>query len=190
MTVFPFPPEAKAPFSVVGFDWTDGRPEGELFVLPHGAKPPVPGAPFWSPEGGADGAGALRDAAGAEAAQPVWLDCFCPRGTVKDRLTQAAAQFGPRLWLHLAPVSLLFTLPCPDGHGQSVSRAEREAILSEHPSYFCPEFLCQCCHWAEGARLHVLLYDTEESLGKKLALAEAVGIGYVFGHLDADSCKS
>ena len=36
MTVFPFPPDADAPFSVVGFDWADGEPAGELFVLPRG----------------------------------------------------------------------------------------------------------------------------------------------------------
>ena len=39
MTVFPFPPDfpgLSAPFSVVGFDWDTGAPDGELLILPRG----------------------------------------------------------------------------------------------------------------------------------------------------------
>ena len=39
MTVFPFPPDfpgLSVPFSVVGFDWDSGAPDGELLVLPLG----------------------------------------------------------------------------------------------------------------------------------------------------------
>ena len=185
MTVFPFPPDADAPFSVVGFDWADGEPAGELFVLPRGMRSPVAGAPVWSPEGGAAGTGALCDAETAGAEQPVWMDCFCPHGTIRDRLTHAAQQYGARLWLHLTPIAQLYALPCPDGRGRTASRAEQERALAEHPSCFCPEFLCQCCHWAKGGQIFVLLYDTGETIGMKLALADTLGVKYVFGELES-----
>ena len=161
MTVFPFPPDfpgLSVPFSVVGFDWDSGAPDGELLVLPRGC-----GAPAF------DG--------------PVWMDAFCPRGTLRSRLTAAVAAFGERLWLHLAPMSTLYTLPCPDGAGTPVSDAERAALLAAHPGYFCPEFVCQCAHWPDSDIIRVLLYDTDETLAMQLALAAACGVPQVFGPL-------
>ena len=41
MTVFPFPPDfpgLSVPFSVVGFDWDSGAPDGELLILPSGCE--------------------------------------------------------------------------------------------------------------------------------------------------------
>ena len=43
MTVFPFPPDfpgLSVPFSVVGFDWDSGAPDGELLILPSGCEAP------------------------------------------------------------------------------------------------------------------------------------------------------
>ena len=186
MTVFPFPPDfpgLSAPFSVVGFDWDTGAPDGELLVLPSGCEAPPFDGPIFAPDAAFNGEQLLRLADTAPERGPVWLDAFCPRGTLRARLTAAVAAFGERLWLHLAPISTLYTLPCPDGVGTPVSEAERTALLAAHPGHFCPEFVCQCAHWPDGDTVRVLLYDTGETLAMQLALAAACGVSQVFGQL-------
>ena len=186
MTVFPFPPDfpgLSAPFSVVGFDWDSGAPDGELLVLPRGCGAPAFDGPVFTPDAAFDDDRLLRPADAAPEHGPVWMEAFCPRGTLRSRLTSAVAAFGERLWLHLAPMSTLYTLPCPDGAGTPVSDAERAALLAAHPSCFCPEFVCQCAHWPDSDIIRVLLYDTDETLAMQLALAAACGVPRVFGQL-------
>ena len=188
MTVFPFPPDfpgLSAPFSVVGFDWDTGAPDGELLVLPRGCEAPAFDGPIFSPDAAPDDDRLLRPMAAAPERGPVRMDAFCPRGTLRARLTAAVSAFGDRLWLHLTPRSLLYTLPCPDGVGTPVPEAERTALLRAHPSDFCPEFVCQCAHWPDGNTIRVLLYDTGETLAMQLALAAACGVPQVFGPLSA-----
>ena len=186
MTVFPFPPDfpgLSVPFSVVGFDWDSGAPDGELLVLPRGCGAPAFDGPVFTPDAAFDDDRLLRPADAAPEHGPVWMDVSCPRGTLRARLTAAVAAFGERLWLHLAPMSTLYTLPCPDGAGTPVSDAERAALLAAHPSCFCPEFVCQCAHWPDSDIIRVLLYDTDETLAMQLALAAACGVPQVFGPL-------
>ena len=52
MTVFPFPPDfpgLSVPFSVVGFDWDSGAPDGELLVLPRGCEALAFDGPVFAP---------------------------------------------------------------------------------------------------------------------------------------------
>ena len=186
MTVFPFPPDPadpRAPFSVVGFDWETGAPGGELLVLPSGGDLPSFEGPIFAPEAVCADARLLRPTDGAPPGGAVWMDAFSPRGTLRARLTSAVAAFGPRLWVHIEPLSQLFTLPCPDGVGTPISSAERRALLSAHPGHFCPELVCRCAHWPDGDRIRVLLYDTDDTLAMKLALASACGVCRAFGRL-------
>ena len=186
MTVFPPDfPGLSAPFSVVGFDRDSGAPDGELLVLPSGCEAPPFGGPVFAPNTVLDREQLLRPADAAPERGPVWLDAFCPRGTLRSRLTAAVSAFGERLWLHLAPRSLLYTLPCPDGVGTPISAAERAALLAAHAGHFCPEFVCQCAHWPDAETVRVLLYDTDETLAMQLALAAACGVPQVFGPLTA-----
>lgn len=182
MTVFPFPAdraENSEAFSVVGFDWEHGTPEGELLVLPEGAAAPPFSGPIWSPVPQPLRPGLLCPAAAAPAGQPVWLPCSAS-GRLSDDLRQAAAVFGARLWLYLEPQAALYRPPC-SGSGQALSAAELAGLCAAHASFFSPELLCRCCHWAEGSRLSVLLFDTEQTLSMKLSLAASLGIPYVFG---------
>ena len=166
MTVFPFPPDfpgLSVPFSVVGFDWDSGAPDGELLILPSGCEAPPFGGPVFAPDVTSDDDRLLRPADAAPEQGPVWMEAFCPHGTLRSRLTAAVAAFGERLWLHLAPMSTLYTLPCPDG----------------------AEFVRQCAHWPDGGTVRVLLYGTDETLAMQLALAAACGVPQVFGPLTA-----
>ena len=57
MTVFPFPPDfpgLSVPFSVVGFDWDSGAPDGELLVLPRGCGAPAFDGPVFTPDAAFD----------------------------------------------------------------------------------------------------------------------------------------
>ena len=189
MTVFPFPADAaeiSAPFSVVGFDWERGTPEGELLVVPEGADAPPFDGPVWSPAAARDWPGLLRPAGAAPAGSPVWLSCACTAGTLEHRLREAAAAFGARLWLRLEPQSALYHPPCPAEAGRPVTAAELAAVRAAHPDFDCPEFVCRCCHWDDGGRLSVLLFDTEETIGKKLDLTASLDIPYVFGPFPLD----
>ena len=63
MTVFPFPPDfpgLSMPFSVVGFDWDNGAPDGELLVLPRGCGVPAFGGPVFTPDAAFDDDRLLR----------------------------------------------------------------------------------------------------------------------------------
>ena len=57
MTVFPFPPDfpgLSVPFSVVGFDWDSGAPDGELLVLPRGCEALAFDGPVFAPDAAFD----------------------------------------------------------------------------------------------------------------------------------------
>ena len=87
MTVFPFPPDfpgLSVPFSVVGFDWDSGAPDGELLVLPRGCEALAFDGPVFAPDAAFDDDRLLRPADAAPEHGPVWMDAFCPRGTLRS----------------------------------------------------------------------------------------------------------
>ena len=72
MTVFPFPPDfpgLSVPFSVVGFDWDSGAPDGELLILPSGCEAPPFGGPVFAPDVASDDDRLLRPADAAPSGQ-------------------------------------------------------------------------------------------------------------------------
>ena len=96
MTVFPFPPDfpgLSVPFSVVGFDWDSGAPDGELLVLPRGCGAPAFDGPVFTPDAAFDDDRLLRPADAAPEHDPVWMDASCPRGTLRARLRGAVVFF-------------------------------------------------------------------------------------------------
>ena len=184
MTVFPFPPDfpkISAPFSIVGFDWKTGSPEGELLITPDGSVPSGFRGPVWSSVPCPDRPGLLYPPEAAPEARPVAFPSFVPPHSLRAHWSAAKMRFGSRLWLQLMPLSHLFVLPCPDGAGTPVPPQELARICSVHPSYFCPEFVCQCAHWPDDGQICVLLFDTDETISMKLSLAAALGIPSVFG---------
>lgn len=186
MIVFHFPPAANAEtaaFSVVGQAYPSGSAEGELLLIPPGAPDSVPDCfrgcvfyldstrvfhlPFCArtllPEALATGA----------PGNPVYVSSRLSGGTLRARLSSAHEHFGDRLWLVIAPLSHFFALPCPSGDGVPVPET---ALCAPGESFFSGALCCHCrpALW-RGAR-GLYLFDTEQSIREKLALAGQCGI--------------
>ena len=183
MTVFDFPPQALTEtgcFSVLSRDGAE-----ELLIIPPRALPDAavsqavwvyfhaPGAPLERlpitprtlvPEGLAE----------RFAENPIMISSQLCGGTLKERLQDAFARFGARVWLLCDPLCALLPLPCPDAREERLSQAEMQAFFAEHSALYTPEFCCEYAVDTERSRLY--LRDTPQTIAQKLALADSVGI--------------
>ena len=85
-------------------------------------------------------------------------------GDLKSRFREAAERGPNRCWLLLEPMSMAFSLPCPDGQGQPVEPPEAKGFYSEALG-------CRYVH-SPG---QVILFDTDETLAQKRQWAMAAG---------------
>ena len=95
-------------------------------------------------------------------------------GTLTERLRAARERCG-EVWLDLERTRRLFPLPCPDGNGSPLSPGELEQLLSQGDAPFFSEAL-QCRVSVLSSPVRFLLYDDGETLWRKAALAERLGI--------------
>lgn len=97
-------------------------------------------------------------------------------GSLRQRLQDAAACYDGRCWLLVEPIQARFPLPCPSGVGAPLDEPP------DLPGFFSREFCCQYAHFCEDDQGYFLLWDTEETVEKKLALAKENGfLGYARG---------
>lgn len=100
-------------------------------------------------------------------------------GTLRLRLTGALERYGPeRVTLAVEGMCHDFPLPCPDGTGQQLT-AQQLAQLRErhHPAiHFSEEFCCCSFTYAEEVSSHLVLFDTRDTILRKLRLAKALGV--------------
>ena len=185
MTVFDFPPQALAEtgcFSVLSRDGAE-----ELLIIPpralpdtgvsqaawvyfHAPRMPLERLPI-TPR-------TLVPEYLAErfAENPVMISSQLCGGTLKQRLVDALARFGARVWLLCEPLCARLPLPCPDAREEHITQAEMLAFLAEHPALYTPEF---CCEYAVDTERSLLyLRDTPQTISQKLALADSVGISH------------
>ncbi len=88
-------------------------------------------------------------------------------GDLRQRLEEAASR---RCFLVREPMSMTFPLPCPDGIGTPMVGIPKSA------GFYSRALGCRYTHEPEK----VWLYDTEETMQKKIQLAKAVGFqGYL-----------
>ena len=86
--------------------------------------------------------------------------------------------------VHLAPIRMLFPVPCPSGVGTPLDETAADALTARHPSHFSPELVCRYCFFRdEDGDAHVFLYDTEETCREKLNLLRRLGVRRVFGEI-------
>lgn len=95
-------------------------------------------------------------------------------GTLEQRLEEAALEAPGRCWLRLEPVRMRFPLPCPTGCGQTLPQQALNARLAGKHSFFSGDLCCWYAYDLEGGA-SMLLYDTEETLNRKLDMARAAG---------------
>ena len=169
MILYPFPPGSALKCGIAGFDEEKREPAAELYLLAPGAVPPADfggGYLFCEAPG-------CRD---TRLLQPVQTAAGDLRGLLPV--------WGDRLWVYLAPIRMLFPVPCPSGVGTPLDETAADALTARHPSHFSPELVCRYCFFRdEDGDAHVFLYDTEETCREKLNLLRRLGVRRVFGEI-------
>lgn len=81
--------------------------------------------------------------------------------------------------MRLSPVYMDVPLPCPGGTGRFLSPQEAQS-LPEFRQLRCSDALCTGYFtYLRDAALHLVLYDTRETLERKLGCCRRVGVPYV-----------
>jgi hypothetical protein len=97
-------------------------------------------------------------------------DCAVSGGTLEGFLKEALQVAQGQLCVRLSPVRMEFLLPCFSGQGTVT--ASKEGYTMHFSEALCTEY-GTCL--AEG-QLHCILWDTHETLKRKLRLAESLHI--------------
>lgn len=103
-------------------------------------------------------------------------------GTLRERLADAAARYGERVALDCQRLMMDFALPCRSGEGTPLTHAELDALRERHTPtvFFSAELCANYFSYAEDGRLHFVLFDTVETLRRKMQLARERGIETAF----------
>lgn len=97
-------------------------------------------------------------------------------GSFRQRLQDAASCYDGRCWLLVEPIRARFPLPCSSGVGTPLDAPP------DVPGFFSRELCCQYAHFCKDDQAWFLLWDTEETIEKKVALAKESGfLGYARG---------
>ncbi len=106
-------------------------------------------------------------------------DCAVSGGTLEGFLIAALSAAQGRLCVRLSPVYMDVPLPCPSGLGRIISPQEAQS-LPGFRQLRCSSSLCTgyFTYLRDGA-LHLVLYDTQETLERKLECCRLVGVPYV-----------
>ena len=185
MILYPFQPDVPFGYGIAGYDEVGRTPAGELYLLAPGAQPPAEftGSVLFCEAPGCRDARLLQPVqTAAPDARAVWCDTQVSGGSLEGYLRGLLPVWEERLWVYLAPIRMLFPVPCPSGVGTPLNAAETAALTARHPAHFSPELVCRYCFFQDGAgEARVLLFDTEETCRKKLALLRRLGVRQVFG---------
>ena len=162
MILYPFPPGSALKCGIAGFDEEKREPAAELYLLAPGAVPPAEfdgGYLFCEAPGCRDTRLLQPVQTAAPDAPAVWCDTQVSGGSLEGYLRGLLPVWGDRLWVYLAPIRMLFPVPCPSG-------------------------VCRYCFFRdEDGDAHVFLYDTEETCREKLNLLRRLGVRRVFGEI-------
>ena len=104
-------------------------------------------------------------------------------GNFQMRLRKAARSFGARrIALDAQWLRMEFSLPCPSGRGKLLTAAELTALQSNHKpiSLLSPELCANYFTYCRGNEHRFVLYDTAETLLKKLRFGAELGCSCAF----------
>lgn len=104
-------------------------------------------------------------------------------GSFAIRVREAAKQYPGRAVLELEPVCADFALPCPDGSGVRLDRTALEGLRQRYQPqvHDSPALLCRYFFYEEAQSLHIVMFDTKDSLRKKQELAGQEGFLWAVG---------
>ena len=95
-------------------------------------------------------------------------------GTFVQRVEEAAQAYPRRCWLLVEPMAEEFPLPCPSSIGNKL------ATVNYDNQFYSDLLCCQYTHFIRNQQGFLVLWDTEQTLRRKLELAKAAGfLGYV-----------
>lgn len=101
-------------------------------------------------------------------------------GSLKVHLQQAAAQYGAgRIALDLQRLMCDYLLPS-SGTGTPLPRDEWARLAAGRPIYFSDELCARYFTWRSGGQMHFVLYDDADTLQRKIAAGENLGIAEGF----------
>ena len=106
-------------------------------------------------------------------------DCAVSGGSLEAFLSSACAAAQGRLCVRISPVYMDFPLPCFRGTGRALSRQEAQSLRGNcrlHLSHALCTGYFTCLH--QGS-LHLVLFDTQETLKRKLQCCRTAGVPYV-----------
>ncbi len=95
-------------------------------------------------------------------------------GSFRDYLFEATESCQKNICLYLDPLLHKFSLPCYNGQGERLNEDALQSYRAQHVEGFSPDLLCNYIYLADEPA--VVLYDTADTLQKKVAVAEDVGV--------------
>ncbi|MBQ2061911.1 MAG: hypothetical protein II458_04475 [Oscillospiraceae bacterium] len=102
-------------------------------------------------------------------------------GTLRQRLEEAKGRFGKRpLALDCQRLVMDFLLPSPNGEGSPLTIDQLARLRQGHNVYFSPDLCARYFTYRTSSRTHFVLFDDADTLRRKLALGEELGIGTAF----------
>ena len=99
-------------------------------------------------------------------------------GTIGERFQEAAAAYPRRCWLLMEPMAMEFPLPCPTGTGNQIT------ITNYDKHFFSEGLCCEYTHFIRNQQGFLVLWDTAQTLYRKMELAKAAGFLGVVSPLD------
>lgn len=106
-------------------------------------------------------------------------DCAVSGGTLEGFLTLALSAAQGRLCVRLSPVYMDVPLPCPGGTGRFLSPQEAQSLPEFRQLRYSDALCTGYFTYLRDAALHLVLYDTRETLERKLSCCRRVGVPYV-----------
>lgn len=101
-------------------------------------------------------------------------------GSLRSHLQQAIARYGTgRVALDLQRLMTDYPLPS-SGIGSSLPREEWAKLAAGRPIYFSDELCARYFTWRSGSQMHFVLYDDADTMQRKIALGDELGIAEGF----------
>ena len=106
-------------------------------------------------------------------------DCAVSGGTLDSYLKEAMCFSGGKICIRLRPISVIFPLPCSTGVGIRPSQEKIRYLCSNHSAHFSDRLMTNYLTYKTNEGLFCLLFDTEDSLCRKMELLKALRIPMV-----------
>ncbi len=124
----------------------------------------------------------VPEAWGSYARQATVLICTAiSGGTLRQRLEDAGRQFAPKpLALDCQRLAMDFLLPSPNGEGSPLTTVQLDRLRQGHNVYFSQDLCARYFTYRTSSRTHFVLFDDADTLRRKLALGQGLGISTAF----------